>query len=191
MQVPRNAKQDTPVAAKVATLADYVDRNSKLISALGVFTAMCLFVKALPIAQLSYLLSFVFLVLTVLLWLELWTSFLAVLGDWKLTAFENGLSLAMLLLVLYAFLDFRELQTTFVTIFVVVLGALSGTIRRFDVFNRAFHCKPNEKKWLRYLIGLLTMGLMVFLAYNVAREIAPAVDRLWERIYESMRKWPL
>jgi len=52
------------------SLSDYVENNSKLISVLGVFTALTVFTNNLSIKPIGYALSFVFLTITIIIWVE-------------------------------------------------------------------------------------------------------------------------
>jgi hypothetical protein len=188
--------QNKPIPAKVAqkipTLSGFVEDNEKLVSVLGVFTAISVFVSGLPLHWLGYVLSFLFMILTVILWLELWGRFPSGSGDWKITTFEDILMLAVLALVVYVFVDFRNLwkYSLVVLIYSVALGVFSSAMKRFDLFNRLFRSLPGERRWLRYLVGYV-IGLAGFvLALELARFIAPPLNSFLDTLYRQLTEQP-
>jgi len=86
---------------KSPTLFDFIEENQRLITVLGVFTALTVFSSNLPLKPFGYVLSFMFMSLTVLLWLELWQKFPTKSGSWRLTVFENVLPFTVLAVIAY------------------------------------------------------------------------------------------
>jgi len=188
-QEPMPAK----AAKKAPTLSGFIDENQKLISVLGVFTAICLFVGKLPIQWFAYMLSFMFMVLTVILWLELWSKFPSGSGDWKITTFENILMIAVFTLLTYVLVDFRRLWKSsylMLLIFAIILGGFSSVMKRFDLFNRLFRCRPGERRWLRYLLGVAVLSVVGIASIMLANWIAPALNHVLDAMYKSLSEQP-
>lgn len=189
--------QGKPIPAKAAqkipTLSEFVENNEKLISVLGVFTAVSLFVSGLSVHWFGYMLSFMFMILTVILWLELWSKFPSGSGDWKITTFENILMVAVFTLFAYVLVDFRDLWKSSyldLLVFAVIMGTFSSTMKRYDVFNRLFRCQPGERRWLRYLLGSTVLLVVVFVSFVLAHFAALGLNRVLDAMYKSLSEQP-
>jgi hypothetical protein len=175
------------------TLSGFIDGNEKLISVLGVFTAVSLFVSGLSVYWFAHMLSFMFMVLTVILWLELWSRFPSGSGDWKITTFEDVLMVAVFTLFAYVLVDFRDLWKSsylMVLVFIIILGAFSSIMKRLNLFNRLFRCRPGERRWLRYLLGVAVLSVMGIASIMLANWIAPALNQVLDAMYKSLSERP-
>ena len=78
-----------------STLTEFIDQNSKLISALGVFLGLSVFANNLPDKGAARILSFLLFTLGVLVFFELVRNFSQF--DWygKIATFRDVLTLAM------------------------------------------------------------------------------------------------
>lgn len=172
-----------------ATLTKFIEDNEKLINVLGVFTAITVFVGELRLQAFGYALSFMFMTLTVILWLELWGKFPSESGDWKITWFENILFLAVLAILVYWLIDFRDIWHDF--LFVLVFGMISAlfsiVMKRFGVFNKLFHTQAGRLKWLRYIFGIIIMLIIITTSWLMAQSIAPIINNVLDSINESTR----
>ena len=189
----RHEPMPAKAAKKAPTLSGFIDENQRLISVLGVFTAICVFVGQLPIQWFAYMLSFAFTLLTVILWLELWSKFPSGSGDWKITTFENILALAVLALLTYVLVDFRRLWKSsylMLLIFTIILGGFSGVMKRFDLFNRLFRCRPGERRWLRHLMGVTVLVVVTGASIALANWIAPPLNSVLDAMYKSLSEQP-
>lgn len=188
--------QDKPMPVKttpkIHTLSEFFEQNEKLVSVLGVFTAVSLFVSGLPIHYFAYWLSFLFMVLTIILWLELWAKFPSGVGDWKISVFEDLLLLAMLALVLYMLVDFRGfvVYPLVLVIFSTLLGVFSYAMKRFDLFNKLLRSRPGKHKLVRYLLGLAVGIASLLLTLELARFIAPGLIRILDATYKLLSEQP-
>ncbi|SRR5581483_313252 len=171
---------------KQITLTDFVDENSKLISALGVFTALTVFSTNLTLKPYGYALSFAFMTLTVLLWLELWGKYPARRGSWRLTWFENILFLTVLAVVFYWLLEFRTIWHEFLQslLFLIILAPIGYLIKKFDLFNRVFHTEPGKLKLFRYLLAILIGLVIMYISYYLANLIAPPLNTVLDQMRE-------
>lgn len=166
------------------TLYDYIEENHKLITTLGVFTALTLFAKQTIPDYIGSLLSALFLTLTLLVWLELVGRFPPKMGTSTMYWFESVLSFSVLAIIIYWFLSVRSVLpwlTMFITFFLVI-SIISASMKKFDLFNKLFRAKPNEKRVLRYILGIILVGLaggLSILAASAATlYIDPWIDSL-------------
>jgi hypothetical protein len=79
-------------------LYTFVEENHKLLTVLGVFTALTVFAANLPLRPLGSMLSFLFMALTVTLWLELLERFPSKAAGWRMDWFETLLSFTVFIL---------------------------------------------------------------------------------------------
>jgi hypothetical protein len=88
-------------APKGLTLATYIEDNQKLLTVLGVFTALTGFSTNLPIKLFGVVLSFCCMGIALLVLVQLWLRFPAYPEDISTTLFKLFLFVAMLTLFLY------------------------------------------------------------------------------------------
>jgi hypothetical protein len=174
------------------TLTKFIEDNEKLINVLGVFTAITVFVGELRLQAFGYALSFMFMTLTVLLWLELWSKFPSESGDWKITWFENILFLTVLAILVYWLIDFRDIwhEFLFILIFGIISGLFSVVMKKFGIFNKLFHTQAGKLKWLRYIFGIIILIIIISGSWLLAQSIAPMANEVLDSINESIRNSP-
>jgi len=181
-----------PEAPRPVSLSQFVEQNQKLFGVLGVFTGVSVFVGQLRLHWFAYGLSFVFTLLVLILWIELWGKFPSGSGGWRITVFEDLLSLAVLGLVAYLFIDYRDIWHQYLAlailclVFSVIMGVVSWAIKRYAVFNRLFRALPNQRVILRYLVAT-SIGLAAFyLSFYLAKLIAPVANRVLDDWYKAL-----
>jgi hypothetical protein len=184
------AKEKTTTADEVkkkVSLVDFVEDNHKLITTLGVFTALTVFVSNLPLKTLGYLLSFLFLTGTVLVWSELWSRFPKP-GTNRLIWFENVLSVAVLILVAYWVLEFRVIWRLLLTTILMLtfLWFMSLTIKRFNLFEFLFRIPLFRHNALRYLVGVIVIGIALILAAQLANFLAQPINALLDELRQQI-----
>lgn len=170
------------------TLAAFIDDNYKLLSALGIFTALTLFASNLPLRWIGYALSFLFLTATVLILLELWERFPSKSGTTRLFWFENALFLSGLVVVGYWFLEFRAIwhHLLFIPIASVLMWFFSAIIKRFNLFNVLFRTEPGGRRTLRHIFGLTLWGVVIVASLALASVLSPPINALLDEARQSM-----
>ena len=169
------------------TLGLFIEANHRLLTVLGVFTAMTLFALNLPVRAIGGFLGFLFMAITILVWLELWSRFPSGGGQWRFTLFENLLSVSIIVLFFYWFTDFRAIwsQALILLVWVLLMGAVSGLMSRHDWFNRVFHTEPGGRVWLRYTVGITLLLATMVVALVIAALVAPPVNRFLDTAYSE------
>jgi hypothetical protein len=166
------------------SLGTFLEENQRLITVLGVFSALAIFTSNLHPVGFGQFVSSLLLFLTLLIWFELWGRFPSKGGGWRLDWFEDILFMAILMLVAYwvgvVHVWFHDLLAALV--FISTMGGLSRLIKRHDLFNRVFRTVPGGRKSLRYTLGVLlpvtVLAISIFLADKVGRPLDKFVDRL-------------
>jgi hypothetical protein len=164
-----------------------VEENHKLLAVLGIFTALTVFSASLPLRALGSVLSFLFMAMTLLLWLELLERFPAKTTGWRMNLFEILLTFTVLVFVFYWFVDYRAVWEYWLVIPIAapLLWVAAALMDRFDVFNRVFHAKPGEKRSIRYVLWATLLFASLVAALFVAQLVAPCVDRWLDKVAES------
>ncbi len=163
---------------KPNSLSDYIENNSKLISVLGVFTALTVFSYNLTIKPIGNILSFVFLTITIIVWLELWTKFPPKPSSWRLILFENVLSFSVLGIILYWLLAYREIWRAILVfpIWVLTITLISFLITRFNLLEKITGFKIAKYTFIRILFGLTLMILIYFFSLFVSAIISKPIN---------------
>lgn len=166
---------------KKAGIADYIEKNHKLLSAMGIFTALTVFANNLAIKPIGYTLSFMFLMLTVLVAITLWRQ-----HDYKnesqlLILFHRSLLIITFLLALYWLIDFRTIwhDTLWMVIWIILLSIYVVLVARF---TEKYAARP---LWQRLIYALVIIAIFVLLGYGSYRISGP-INRVLDSLYEGV-----
>jgi hypothetical protein len=175
-----NAQENNP------NIGSFIEQNDKIIQVLGVFIALTAFATILPIKVMGYILAFIFLSCTILIWLELWGRF-PKNGTTALAYFENFLVIGGLALIAYFFLDFRAVwrEYLFILIATIPLFITSRIIKRYNIFNRLFNTSPGKLRPLRYTFGIIIIIVNAFISFYISYLLAKPIND-W---LDSMRQY--
>ena len=177
-----------PEVPLTPTLSGFVEQNEKLFGVLGVFTAVSIFAGQLTLHWFAYVLSFVFTLLVVILWIELLSKFPSGSGDWRIAAFEELLSLAVIGLVVYVLVDYRQYLAYAIVLLILslIMGGVSWIIEKRGVFNRVFRAVPRGKTVLAYLIAIAIVWTALYVSFRLTVLIAPAANRVLNAWYKAL-----
>jgi len=171
------------------TLSDFIEVNQKLLSVLGVFTALTVFTSNLPLKPVGQGLSFIFLALTLLIWTELVQKFPSGTSTWRLILFENLILFCVFGVFAYWMLAYREIWRVFIAIPLLIifssigLGIVSFVSKKYNVFNRLFRTTSDRLIFLRF-IGLMLIFILVTTAsWHVSLAISPSINHILDKIY--------
>ncbi|MGQ0722236.1 MAG: hypothetical protein ACT4PE_11805 [Candidatus Eiseniibacteriota bacterium] len=166
-------------------LASFLEENQRLITVLGVFTALTVFTASLPLKVIAYGLSFVFLSLALLVWFELWWRLPDARGNLRVFWFGQLLTLAVLGVLAYSLLEFRGAwRTTMVVVLcpVVYIPLIHVTEVRWGVPARLAAGPLGRGRVGRFVAvhGLrwFTLWLSVSVATVLSRPINEGLDRV-------------
>ncbi len=181
---PKQSRDGSPPT----TLVAFVENNYRLLTALGVFTALTVYSGNLTLKPVGYVLSFFFLAAAVLLWLELWANFPR-LGTARLFWFENILFFATMILVFYWLVEFRSIWRSFLFLPIAffILSLLAIIVKRYDLFSRATHAEPGRWKLLRYIFALSLFWFSVLIALYIAALVAQPVNDFLDLLDNELR----
>lgn len=169
-------------------LKPFIDENSKLISAIGLFIALVIFSKNIEMELFADLFAFVFLFIVIILWTELIEQFPSKEGSWKLIIFENIISYLVLGLVFYWLLEYRYWSKAFLIfpIAVLILSIISKIIKREKIFSWAD--KPKKRfKLLRYLVATFLLITVFTISFIIAGLISEPVNNFLDNFKETIK----
>lgn len=173
---------DTP------SIATMVTDNHSLITVLGVFVALTIFSSNLPLQPFGYVLSFLFVTASILLWKELINNFPPERGTEGLYWFENILTFSMFVFFAYWVVQYRKVvvKFLFMPIALVLLSIISVTMKRNDAFNRFFNTTHGQHKTLRnicwFILIMLTLLISGVIQALVAPHLGPALDTVFDEL---------
>lgn len=158
------------------TLRDFLIKEHTLISSLGVFIALTIFSASFLKGIVGDFLSLLFLLLSILIFFELWKQFPKTRGSTKLALFESYLSIGSILLFAFWLSQLRKIDEESpifilsVLLYGPIMTFISTIIKKFALFNKLFRVKESEKKFLRYVFGYILMiivffGIYIFLSF--------------------------
>lgn len=161
------------------TLKDFINENDKLLTTLGIFSALTIFFAEQSGGLLSAFLSVGSLTCTVLVWLELWSNFPAGSVSRKLLIFENVLTGLAFILIFYWILKLYEFSILAIwyLIFLIFLSIFSLLFKKFNLFNRFFKAQPGSKKFLRYIIGGIVIVVTLWISQKLSILVLPSVNK--------------
>jgi len=170
---------------KKITLKDFLIKEHHLINSLGIFSALTLFVKHFSEGTLGLLLSLLFLLLTILIFFELWEQFPKERGSLKLDLFESYLSVGSFLIFIFWLSCLKNIDPD-LPIFVISLiiyGPIMAFIHnqffeKLNLFNRIFQSQNGDKKSLRYIFGYSIMFIIFFGIYFLLSLVKSHVNSL-------------
>jgi hypothetical protein len=173
---------------KTVTLKTFIDNNDKLLSALGIFTALTVFSSNLSPKYIGYVLSFLFLSTTILLWLELWARFPSKFATTRLIWFENILSYSIMAVIAYWLIAFYEIWRLFLflPIALILLYLFSIFIKHFSIFNIVFYAKSIRHKILRYILGCIVLIVVLYISFYIANQLASPINTLINNIKQNL-----
>jgi len=173
---------------EIITLATFVEENQKLLTVIGVFTAITLFAVNIKLLYVATFLSFLFMLLTLLLWWELIGKF-PKNGSASLSWFESILGICILGLIFYWIVEYREVwQVILPFVFqLLLLSIVSFIIKKTNFFNRVFKAKPGQKKWWRYVIYFSIIMATLYLGLLIGSLISPPINNLLDIFKESLK----
>lgn len=163
------------------TLASFIEANHKLITVLGVLTALTIFALNLDFYNLGQLLSLLFLTMVVLVWLELWTKFSFKGEHWRMFWFRTLASMSIIILLFYwifALTAFREAK--FSVLLIVIFGFFAWIMRLINFPFRLMETPPGKYSAVRTIIGLVILLSVALLAVYLADLLSPTIHDFFE-----------
>ncbi|MBK7377916.1 MAG: hypothetical protein IPJ03_02750 [Ignavibacteriales bacterium] len=176
-------------------LDNFIESNQKLISVLGIFTALTVFTANLQFKAFGYALSFIFMSITLIIWIEVLEKFPKGNAHWRLKIFETLLSFSFFGLILYWLLSYREIwhQIMFFPLTIILttllISIFTYPIKKYDLFNRFFKTKPGKLKIIRHLLFLIIVIFFFYVSFWLATLISPPVNSLLDQMREEITKW--
>jgi hypothetical protein len=114
-----------------STLTEYIDENSKLLSALGLFLGLSVFANNLPDKGIARFLSFLLFTLGLLVFFELMRNFAAFNWYGRIFWFREVLTLSMLVFIYF----YAKTYYPFLLAYVFMAAGVFGLVVVFVIFQ--------------------------------------------------------
>lgn len=157
------------------TLKEYIDENDKLLSVLGVFSALTLFFNGNADNNFTKALAVLSLFLTFLIWMEVWINFPRKNNSLILGQFGIILTGSSIIFTFYILTEIYNISSTLFTlttgsiIFVITLYIVS----KLKVFNYLSEGSSKRVKNIKIGIGILFLCGIIINSTLVAVIISP------------------
>lgn len=179
-------EKETEEAQEKESIESFLKSKDKLLAAFGIFLALTLFTKDIETSTLGKYLSFIFMTLTMLVWLELWSSFPSKNRSWLLIAFENLINIGTMMLFLYWMVEYYEKGKLFV--FLWIAGGIATLFTKLSEklgwTNSIKEKKIWKYKFFRYSLGFVFMLFYLILTLGIAALIMGGLNPLVEILKE-------
>lgn len=159
------------------SLNDFIEKNHKIISTIGIFVAITVFTTNLKIEFFSVILSFLFLLMTVMVWLELLGKFPKRVS-YRLDWFKSFLTLAFLCFIGYWVIAYNSIWNSLLPIVIALLFVriISVLIMKFDFYERYCYTKDGREKSLEYFIfWCIFFPLLCYLGIKIGFLVSPSI----------------
>ena len=158
------------------SLKEFIEQNHKIISSIGIFIALTVFSSNLKSTYFSIGLSFLFLLLTTMIWIELIGQF-PKHGSNLLGWFEAILGITFFALIGYWIVEYYKVWILVLPYIIqlMFIGIVGYFIKKFDLFNRVFRTKQGGKITLRYIVYFVIMLFVVSLGLMLGNCISPYI----------------
>jgi hypothetical protein len=187
-------KNQSSTQGEKNTLSKFIDDNQKLISVLGVFTALTVFTASLPLKVVGSMLSFMFLTLTLIIWTEVLEKFPKGEATWRLGLFEQILAYSFLGIIAYWLLSYREIWHSIMVIplAIVIMTILNGIVtyplKKYNLFDRVTGVKPGKLKIVRHILFFFIILLPFCFSIWLAIVITPSINQFLDSAYVEIAK---
>jgi len=172
MAKSRRVAKNVEELVREQSLADFLRESHPLIAVLGIFIGLVAFIGNLQLGALGDLLSLLFLVSAVLIWLEIWANIPKDAGTWRLRLFEALLTGITGTVAIYWFSLFQAIWDGLYTlIFLLCLLWLFATsVKRFGALNKIYRTEPTRRNYVRIqylaILALLLFSVLAFYQYE-------------------------
>ena len=174
---------------KQRTIKEFVDQNDKLISILGVFIGIFVFVQLIDQGIFAYALSILIWVIILVLWIELMEQYPSGDVNWRMILFEHAISFSFLAILLFVFVNYREFWSIGMYFFLWFLMASIVTmiVKKWVRLRRWLNLDtPPKTKWHRWA-SFITLTILVFgVGYIIAVAVAPQANKVLDEIKHTV-----
>jgi len=173
------------------TLAESIEENHKLLSVLGVFTALTvftgssLFTRNAVNALIGYLLSFMFMTISILVWIEVWRRFSSLSRPKSLQLVLFNITLLGIVVVIVFYWLFSYIGFLWVIMQLAILvglaAAMLAILLRIPIIRKMFdlaETRQGEGRIKKRLSEITAIGIMVAVVFGAAYLALPILKGL-------------
>jgi cell division protein FtsW (lipid II flippase) len=181
-------------SSELLSLREFIELNHNLLSALGIFMALTVFAANIPYEFLRTGLSFVFLAVSVILWIETFFNYNPTLSRRKYSLlmrwFNVLMEIATFLLILYWLVAYSIVWKIMlpVVIFAILIALSSLILDRLSYFKKLHYPIDSKHKLKKQFLWWVLFFASLFLCLYVAIIISPT---LYKFIDDLSKQIPL
>jgi hypothetical protein len=183
------ANQNSSTESKpVVTLSDFIGQNQNLITVLGVFTALTVFAGSIPLPPFRDNLSFFFMSLTILVWIELWRNIPKGNYTWRLRWFQNILSFSILSLVAYWFIGYSQMWQGYIVVAIssIIAVMLKLINKKLHLYEKWYESQSIRFRKLRKITWVVFVILLIVGQTYFAIKVSPSIGKTLNDIHQKM-----
>jgi hypothetical protein len=169
---------------ELSSLVAFIDKNQKLLTSLGIFTALTVFASNLQVKEVAPTLTIIFLLASTMLWIALWERVQLSLSDWLLTIFQ--LLIVLVIPIMYyigirVLIEMPAIRTPRIINIMLILMLLATILKSF-VRGRVTKVEYWHGGWrsrLLFIVAfILSLAVVICVAYAIFR-LFEYGDTLW------------
>ncbi len=176
---------------KIHTIDSYLKDKDKLLTAFGIFMGMTIFTKDVTGNIIGGYLSFFFITLTFLIWIEIWGTFPDKDRSWTLIIFENIINMSTILLFCYWIVEYYHKGKLF--IFLWLAGAVASILTKLNDHYGYLDFFKNSKIWkyrlFRYLIGALFIVFYLGVSFAISGLVLGGLEPIIEEVKSDLKNY--
>jgi hypothetical protein len=175
---------------KGVALESFIKENEQLLTALGAFAALTVLFQGLPSNFFKYVLSFISLTGTILIWLEIFNKLPKQQAP-RLWLFQYVLLWGGTSIVGYCIYTFRLIFNVFLFIPVSLLifgwlfGTLSPIVRRLPLTRNIFGIDNPNKSKLQIYLKHIAVGVLVIISFSYGIYFSSGINLIFEVLNRS------
>jgi hypothetical protein len=182
-------EKKTTNSKELLTLREFIEHNQKLLSVLGIFTALTVFANNIPYEPFRSGLSFLFITLTILLWIETFFSRSSVEKKytWRLRWFDDLLGFTILVLIAYWLVAFSPIwhDYLFILLYTLSNGVFGLILKRLNIYQRLNRPANSKRKSLRKFIWWTLIIVWLLLCAYICSILSPTI---WQFLDQQHRQ---
>jgi len=178
-----------PDKSEELSLNEFIETNHKQISTIGIFTAITVFTTNLKLEFFSVLLSLLFLLITVIVWLELLDQF-PESATGRLRWFKIFFSSAFYCFVGYCLVAYYLFWNAILPIVIVFLfiRIITVLINKFDLYRKFCYTKRGREKSLQYfLFWCVIFPFISYLGIKISFIISPSIGEFITQLSSAIK----
>lgn len=159
------------------TLSDFIENNYRILTSLGIFTALTAFSLNLPFKYVGQFLAFLFMTLAFIVWIELWTKIPAKANKGRIYWFAITLNIAVIFIAFYWVIQYYAIfNSTALLTFLIVIAFNGYILQKLRLSEHLLRIKAKIPNTLGFVMSLIIGVALMFISAKIAAFITRPID---------------